>query len=148
MSTNMAIINSLPRQLALTRLKANLFFLLLSVLVRTVFTPYTTLRRGSLWILKDKLDLQWAGTAWWVMGEHCHCGRPPIKMRSSLTLFEETAGTALLLWNCAEAVYSLYFPPTPSKTATSVPGVRTFTPTARSSPLVRSLSLGIPSTAF
>ena len=48
----------------------------------------------------------------------------------------ETGATVLLMWNCAEAVYSLYFLPPLTKSATSVAAVRTFTPTSRSSPLV------------
>ena len=65
----MALFNPLPRTLALTRLKSNLFLLLLSFLFRSVFTPYLTLRRGLIWIVDERLDSRFMSNVFWVGGE-------------------------------------------------------------------------------
>jgi hypothetical protein len=59
-----ALIRPLPRPLALTRLKSNLFILFLSLLIRTLFTPYISIKRGITALL-DQLQGQSLGQRSW-----------------------------------------------------------------------------------
>ncbi|ORX34391.1 hypothetical protein BD324DRAFT_653168 [Kockovaella imperatae] len=111
----MGLFKALPRHLALSRLKSNLFLLLLSLIFRTVFTPYLALRRATLWLLSEPMGSKRASYTLWLL---------------------ETALTAIFVWNSAEAAYCLHFPAPVPKTP-SVPAGKTFTPIARSSPLTR-----------
>ena len=64
----MRIFNPFPRHLALSRLKSNLFLLLVSLIFRTVFTPYLTIRRGVIWLLDDKMGITQMDRAVWLLG--------------------------------------------------------------------------------
>lgn len=51
----MALLRPLHPSVALQRLKSNLFFLFLAWTATTIFTPFTTLVRGSIWLIDEKL---------------------------------------------------------------------------------------------
>lgn len=54
-----------PKPLALYRLKSNAFLLLLTTIIRTLFTPYTTLRRGIIHLFSSS----WLENVIWGSGE-------------------------------------------------------------------------------
>lgn len=49
----MAVLTKFSRPLALTRLKSNLFLLFLTIIIRSVFTPYTMIRRGIVYLAQE-----------------------------------------------------------------------------------------------
>lgn len=51
----MALLRPLHPSVARQRLKSNLFFLFLAWTATTIFTPFTTLVRGSIWLIDEKL---------------------------------------------------------------------------------------------
>ena len=74
----MRFISPLPRQLAVSRLKANLFLLFLSLLVRTVFTPYTTLRRGIEQLGDEFWQRGLVRKGFWSAGGSCGKHKKPV----------------------------------------------------------------------
>ncbi|RXK42256.1 hypothetical protein M231_00615 [Tremella mesenterica] len=103
---------SLPRSLALARLKSNIFLLFLLLVISRLFTPYTALRRG----------LEQVGNEYW------HSGY----IRKILWGLETSLG-CVMIWNILESTTNLLYPPPPIST----PSTLNLTPAKMSSPLTR-----------
>ena len=75
LESGMQLFTPLPPSLAQTRLKTNLFGLLLAALGRSIFTPYLTVRRIFVWAVDEHIQhrrgssASWAGQAFRVAGE-------------------------------------------------------------------------------
>ena len=54
----------LSQPVAENRLKSNAFILVLTILIRNLFTPYTTLRGGIIQLF----DSRWVSGAIWLLG--------------------------------------------------------------------------------